>query len=125
MATKRSPIVERTQMLLAGIRDYAKPASTLSKVAVLSAFVIGGTMIPVFAFDDTLKEAQEKLLAEEEALHLEEQAMLAEEAQMALEEEAMVAAETAMEAQEAQMLLEEEAIASGAGRNTEALKRLL
>jgi len=56
MATKRSPIVERTQMLLAGIRDYAKPASGLSKVVVLGAFIIGGTMIPVFAFDEIAPE---------------------------------------------------------------------
>ena len=51
MATKRSPIVERTQLLLAGIREYSRPASTLSKIVVLAAFAVGGTMIPVFAFD--------------------------------------------------------------------------
>lgn len=111
MATKRSPIVERTQLLLAGIREYSKPASALSKVAVLSAFVIGGTMIPVFAFDEIDKKAEEDALhLEEEALHLAEAALEAEEAQMALEEQAMLAAEEAMEAEEARMVFEEEAM---------------
>jgi len=58
MANKCSSTVERTQLLLAGFRDYSKPASTLSKVAVLSTFIIGGTMIPVFAFDESAPEKE-------------------------------------------------------------------
>ena len=52
MASKRTPIVERTHLLLNAQVEYSKPASPFSKAVVLSAFLVAGATIPVFAFDE-------------------------------------------------------------------------
>lgn len=57
MATKRSPIVERTQRLLNNVAEYTKTPSPYAKGGVLGVFVLTAALFPVFGFEPLHREA--------------------------------------------------------------------
>ncbi len=59
MATRRSPIIERTHVLLENVRDDTRPASRLAQLAVVAMFIATGLVIPAFALDEKIQIMKE------------------------------------------------------------------
>lgn len=58
MATRRSPVIERTRLLLENVRDYTRPASLLSRSAAIGLFIGTGAMIPAFAVEAAKQDSE-------------------------------------------------------------------